>query len=218
MTARTDWPASAGRRVSPLSAWSARFAAASATPTRFTIRELAFPTQLNLRGDATNIQFSSAVRRALGTHLPSQPNTWNGNQDSQLLWLGPDEWLIVSASSQIETLLSRLDESLQGMHHALTDVSANRTVIEIAGSDTRYVLAKGCSLDLHTRAFANGQSAQTLLARTQVILQSVDGNTVFHLYVRNSFAQYLATWLIDSHAECMSSTDLDYPPIASRLN
>ena len=44
MTASTD-------RASPLGTWSARFAQASAASAQFSIREVAFATQVNLRLD-----------------------------------------------------------------------------------------------------------------------------------------------------------------------
>lgn len=157
------------------------------------------------------------MHSALGAGLPTRPNTWAGNSDCQVLWLGPDEWLVVSADGTHEILFNRLHEALHGLHHALTDVSANRTVIAIAGSDTRSVLAKGCSLDLHRQAFGERHLAQTLLAKSPVILQCVDGQANFHLYVRNSYAQYVATWLTDAQAECAASSGLDAGLIASRL-
>ena len=78
---------------------------------------------------------------------------------------------------------------------SIVDVSANRTIIEIGGTRARAVLAKGCSLDLHPRAFAAGQCAQTLLAQAQIILQQTAEAPTYRLYVRCSFARYLATWL-----------------------
>jgi sarcosine oxidase subunit gamma len=61
----------------------------------------------------------------------------------------------------------------------------------------RDLLAAGCSLDLHPRAFAPDRCAQTLLARAQVILEQ-RGEDAFRLHVRGSFAVYLASWLIDA--------------------
>ena len=82
-------------------------------------------------------------------------------------------------------------------------MSANRTVLELAGPRAREVLTKGCSLDLHPRAFGPGRCAQTALARTQVILEAAPrphGLPASPL-VRRSFAAYLAAWLLDATAE-----------------
>lgn len=210
MTASTE-------RASPLADWSARFAAASASAAHFSIRELACGTQINLRGNAGDPGFAAAVRGALGFDLPATANTWCGSLERAALWLGPDEWLLTAPPGENTALEGALRAALRGMHHSVVDLSANRTVIEIAGSDTRPVLAKGCSLDLHAAAFAAPQSAQTLLAKVQLILQCADAKDAFRLYVRNSFAHYVAEWLTDAAAESAAARTLDSERIASRL-
>jgi len=202
-------------RVSPLAGWSARFAAASATPAHFSIREVAFATHVNLRIDAT--AFGAKVRPALGCDLPIAANTWNAGSDCAAIWLGPDEWLVVAPDGRNETLCAELHSALSGMHHSVTDLSANRTIIEIGGTHARMTLAKGCPLDLHGRAFKPPQSAQTLLAKSQVLLQCVDARPVIRVFVRNSFAAYVAEWLLDAAAELAASRTLDTPRVASRL-
>ena len=208
MTASTD-------RVSPLEGWSARFAAASATPAHFSIREVAFATQVNLRVDAAAP--GAKVRPTLGCDLPIAANTWTTGGDCAAIWLGPDEWLVIAPGGRNESLWADLRAALAGAHHSVTDLSANRTIIEIGGSDARVALAKGCPLDLHGSAFKPPQSAQTLLAKSQVLLQCVDASPVIRLFVRNSFAVYVAEWLLDAAAELAASRRLDTPRIANRL-
>ena len=70
------------------------------------------------------------------------------------------------------------------------------------------MLAKGCALDLHPRAFVPGRCAQTLLARAQVILEQLDDEPAYRLLVRGSFAGYVATWLLDAMEEFRSSSSL----------
>ena len=60
---------------------------------------------------------------------------------------------------------------------------------------------KGCRLDLHPRAFAPGACMQTALARAQVILHQSDDAPTYEITVRNSFAVYFATWLLDAMAQ-----------------
>ena len=217
MTASTEMPVQDAGRSSPLSAWPARLAAASATPGRFTIRELPYATQINLRGAIADPAFAGAVRSVRGLDLPARPNAWTGTADCQVIWLGPDEWLVVAADGVNESLVPALRNALLGVHHAVIDVSANRTTIEIAGQNARLVLGKGCPLDLHARSFGPRNAAQTLLAKSQVILQCMDTPSLFRLYVRNSFAQYVAAWITDAAAECSASGGLDTERIVTRL-
>lgn len=191
-------------RASPLGEWSARLAAASA-PGHFAIREVPFASQVNLRGDPANAAFVTGVRGAIGCHLPTTANTWTGDAQRAALWLGPDEWLVVGPDGKNEEVCAGLRANLAGIHHSVVDLSANRTVIEISGPDARTVLAKGCPLDLHPGAFGPGQCAQSLLAKSQVILQCLDAGPTFRLFARISFAPYVAEWLLDAAAELEAS-------------
>lgn len=197
MTAPTE-------RVSPLQVWSARFVAASA-PGHFSIREVPFASQINLRGNRADTAFVAGVRSAIGCDLPTLSNAWSGDSQCAALWLGPDEWLILAPQGNNDKLCSGLRAKLAGIHHSVVDLSANRAIIEISGSDARTVLAKGCPLDLHAAAFGPGQCAQSLLAKSQVILQCVDAGATLRLFVRISFAPYVAEWLLDAAAELSAS-------------
>jgi sarcosine oxidase subunit gamma len=135
------------------------------------LAEIPFRTAVNVQGTAT-----------FPTPAPGRVSTWG---ERSVLWLGPSEWLVVDGDP--------ID--LPGG----VGVSANRTTIALSGSHARDILAKGCALDLHPRAFTAGHCAQTMVARTQVILwQRPDA---YHLLVRNSFARYLADWLVDAGRE-----------------
>jgi sarcosine oxidase subunit gamma len=67
------------------------------------------------------------------------------------------------------------------------------------------VLAKGCPLDLHPRAFATGNCAQSLLAKASVLIHLPNDDAqrgpTFDLYVARSFAHYLFAWLEDAGRE-----------------
>jgi sarcosine oxidase subunit gamma len=84
---------------------------------------------------------------------------------------------------------------------AVTDLSAGRVVIEIAGPRARALLEKGCGLDLHPRAFTPGCCAQTLFARLSVIIDQTGVAPSYRLFVRRSAARWLCDWLIDAAEE-----------------
>ena len=88
------------------------------------------------------------------------------------------------------------------MHAAITDVTDGRVAFRVAGPSARDVLAKGCPLDLHPRAFPPGRCAQSLLAKASVLIHLVDDGPErgpsFDVYVARSFADYLWTWLEDA--------------------
>lgn len=137
------------------------------------LAEIPFRTAVNVQGTAS-----------FPTPPPGHVAEWG---ERSVLWLGPSEWLVLDGNP--------LD--LPGG----VDVSANRTTIEVSGQNARDVLEKGCTLDLHPRAFTAGRCAQTTLARAQVILWQTTEEPAYHLLVRGSFAQYVADWLVDAAQE-----------------
>jgi sarcosine oxidase subunit gamma len=124
------------------------------------------------------------VRGAAPPGFPTEPNTTAEVGGATVLWLGPDEWLVVGA-----TEAEYFDAA------AAVDVSASRVAFDLRGDDANDVLAQGCPLDLDR--FEPGHCGQTLLARAQVILYRPDTAT-FRILVRPSFAPYLRAWLEDA--------------------
>jgi sarcosine oxidase subunit gamma len=121
------------------------------------------------------------------------------------LWLGPDAWLLTCPPDQTIQLAGRLRTALADVHAAVTDVSDGRVALRVAGPSARDVLAKGCPLDLHLRAFATGACAQSLLAKASVLIHLLGDDArrgpTFDLYVGRSFAHYILAWLEDAGRE-----------------
>ena len=142
---------------------------------------------------------------ALGLALPTAPNTATAKDDLALLWLGPDEWLALSHAAQPEAeamLAAKLRSALGEQHAAVTEVGESLACIRIAGARARDVIAKGCPLDLHPRAFGGvGHCAQTHLSKAGITLHQISDAPGFDLYCRRSFADYLWRWLEDAGQE-----------------
>lgn len=158
--------------------------------------------QIALRGDAADAGFGDAVAGVLGLAPPVEAmTTADGEALPRILWLGPDEWLVVTEAAKAAATVTALDDALAGRHAQVLDVSAARAVIGVAGPSAGDTLAKGCTLDLHPRAFRVGRVARTLVARAPVILHQVGDGPAFDIYVARSFADYLWAWLEDAGAE-----------------
>jgi sarcosine oxidase subunit gamma len=165
-----------------------------------TLRELPPPLLINLRGDAGAEAFCSAVAGVLGVAPPAEPNTVATNGEFNLLWLGPDEWLITAPTDKVE-LADSLETALAAQHHSVIDASQGRVVLELEGAEALTVLAQGLSLDVRPRSFGPARCAQTALARVPVILQQIDPTPRFRIFVRASFAPYVTEWLQRTIAE-----------------
>ena len=129
--------------------------------------------------------------------FPMVANTVSGDMTRGVLWLGPDEWLVVGLAGTAASAVTELDVALEGAHHAVVDISENRAVIELRGSNRHELLASGCSIDLDPHGgWVPGVCAQTMFSRAPVILQELEGAT--RVFVRPSFAQYLIDRLLAS--------------------
>ena len=188
-------------RQSPLSAFFAAAAGGPADGAGVVVSERPFLGHVSLRGDPGDGGFTSAAEAVLGFRLPTEPNTTAGKGGLLALWLGPDEWLVVTPPDAQTPLAQSLEAALEGMHAAVTDVTGGQTVITLSGPRARDVLAKGCPLDLHPSVLRPGDCAQTLLAKANVIIRCVDDSPSYELTVRRSFADYAALWLQDAAQE-----------------
>lgn len=152
-------------------------------------------TLIDLRGDPQRAEFLADAQLAVGGALPLKPNTATRAPNCDVLWLGPDAWLLVSGDTR------KINESLAIDGGSLTDVSHGRAVLRIKGPNVRELLAKSCGLDLHPRVFQAGHCAQTSLAHTGVLLHRPHAGDEFELYCARSYAQHLWQWLSEAADE-----------------
>jgi len=144
-------------------------------------------TQIDFRVDPANAGRSPYP-------LPLEPNTSFEDDGVEVLWLGPDEWLIVGPSGSAARITSALETPFSDVHRSIVDASANRVAFELASGDRLDLLSHICSLDLEPPAWAPGRCAQTLVGRAQVLLQERRNGT--RLFIRPSFAGYMVDLLL----------------------
>jgi sarcosine oxidase, subunit gamma len=133
--------------------------------------------QVDVRADPRGLPFD-----------PPEANTattWDGHD---VLWLGPDGWLVIGEPGIEGELVRDLDAALAPGHRSILDVSANRIVFDLV--DALELLSTACGLDLDPTRWTPGSCAQTLVGQAQVILHQRDERTT-RVFVRPSFAGYL---------------------------
>jgi sarcosine oxidase subunit gamma len=165
--------------------------------------ETPFLGHFNLRGNLQQDGLLEAVRKTTGVTLPEVPNTSESAGGCAALWLGPDEWLLVTPVEQGLRLFDRLRQALVSHRSgsALTDISSGQTVFRLSGPSAIEVLAKGCSIDLDPNQFQAGQCVQTSVAKANALIWRRDESISYDLIVRRSFAEYLALWIEDAAHE-----------------
>jgi sarcosine oxidase subunit gamma len=146
--------------------------------------------------DERRAELTAALSSGYGVDLPEMPRR-HTVRDFDLIWAGPDQWLVVSADRAIAAQLAGdLDQVA-----AVSDQSDARAVLRLTGPRARDVLAKGCPLDLHPRAFRPGDAALTAIAHVGVHLWQIDGRPTYDLAVFRSMAASFSSWLLAAAAE-----------------
>jgi sarcosine oxidase subunit gamma len=159
---------------------------------------LPVPRIIELRG-AWSDAFASAVQQTLGVNIPATSPGTAKSDDLTALWMGPDRWWLV-ADGPVLPSVNELHQKLTAFNAAVVEVGDAFVTVKIAGPKSRDVLAKGCTIDLHPRAFKTGSVVQTNLAKAQIALYQLD-ETTYQIFARRSFAEYLWTWLEDAGIE-----------------
>ena len=189
-----------GRLESPLVGVHDLVAASQAKQSNaFRLRERPFLELVNVRGDVRDAAFMSAAQGVLGASLPVKPNTIAQGSECDILWLGPDEWLVRSVEPRVPVLEGKLGAAFAGLFAAAVDVGSGYTVLEISGTHARDVLARGCPLDLHPSVLARGQCAQSHYFKASIVLVPL-GSDTFEIVVRRSFADYFCRIMLDAAA------------------
>ena len=157
--------------------------------------------KINLR--SSKREFSTKIGRILSILPPNEANTSSGNENYNLLWLSPDEWLVYSNNinhtldNQIELENNLFNEISKLSQGAVTNVSDHWVMINLKGSKTFDLLSKGCPFNFKDFKNKKGSVVQTVLNHVDVIIHNKDENDL-NLFVRRSFSEDLWLWINDS--------------------
>ena len=160
------------------------------------IKEFPFVKKINLRLDPNDKDCVSSFSKFLGTILPTKTNTYSKNEKIKVIWLGPDEWLIVSND---EDTYIKLQNKIGNLEASVTDVSENRTIIRIRGTKTYVLLSKFLVLDIEKNLSTNLSCAQTLFVKVPVLLvrNHYDGIPEIDIFTNRSHANYIYNLILD---------------------
>ena len=153
--------------------------------------------KLNLRASKSA---STQVKSVIGCAFPTAANRFSSAGQRHVVWLGPDEFLIICEEGKDEKLASTLENTLNTQQCAVTNITDALAAFHLKGAAVRQVLAKGCAIDLHPGSFKSGDAAQTLLSHAAVTMLAVADNELI-VICRTSFAPYLHDWLLDAALE-----------------
>jgi sarcosine oxidase subunit gamma len=144
-------------------------------------------------GDAARAACSAVFE----VELPVRLGPAGQRGERAALWLGPDEWLLMSEGQSVEALGAALEAGLRGAPHSLVDVSHRQVGLKVLGAQAARALSAGCPLDLRLKAFPVGMATRTLFDRAEIVLWR-RGSSEFRIEVARSYAPWLAAALIEA--------------------
>ncbi len=165
------------------------------------IEEIPYIGKINLRGNPADKNFLSNAGSILGTLIPLDPNTKIENTKFQVIWLGPNEWLINFFKNDIFLeIYDQLKLQLNPEKTSITDISENKTIIRIIGYKSIELLRKFMILDIEKVLYENARVAQTVFVKIPILIirnHSNEEKENFDIHVNRSHANYLRGLLLD---------------------
>lgn len=162
---------------------------------------------LNVRADAAGIAAFAAV---LGVEMPGASRWAQGAEGETVVWLGPNEWLVIAPLETSLELEQQLRKAAAGASIAVTDQSGQRLSVVVSG-DAAGLLSKGTAIDLHPAVFVPGTAIQSFVGQAVVVLLARGDNEI-ELLVRTSFARYVGDWLRDALVDPLAYP-ADFPAV-----
>jgi len=167
----------------------------------FDFKELSNIPKINLRGSITDKDFITNVRKILDTLLPTEPNTSISNNKLKIIWLSPNEWLIeIYEIKDFNKIFTDLQYSLNAQNTAITDVTENRTILNLNGSRLYKLLSKFMVIDLDKVLNKESSVAQTIFIKVPVLIvrnHQKSKKQSINLHTNRSHAQYIINLLVD---------------------
>ena len=132
-----------------------------------------------------------------GLKLKDKPLGVINNNDTRILWNGPQNWLLVSTKKD---LLKNISQDLNEADFAVTDLSHSKAIIEIEGQEVKEVLKKGCPYNFSSLEKNNSiNSTYNGIAFTVDLLN--DNPDKVRLFALRSFGESLYHYITDASLE-----------------
>ena len=165
-----------------------------------TIEELSLSGKINIRGKSSDKEFMKNIGSALNLVLPIEPNVRIFNNNISIMWLGPNEWLVITPENEKDGIISLLKSNLNPQKTAITDVSFNRTILRLEGEKVFTLLSKFLVANLEKILKTNFSVAQTIFLKIPVLFvrnNTDEEPTSLDLHLNRSHTKYVYELLVD---------------------
>ncbi len=132
-----------------------------------------------------------------GINLDNKTLKVNNNNETRILWTGPNQWLLISKKKD---LLNIIKKNLKESDFAITDLSHSRAIIEIEGENSKEILKKGCPFNFND--LAKDTCVNSVFNGISVTIDMVeDKPNKIRIFTLRSFGESLYHSITDSCLE-----------------
>lgn len=130
------------------------------------VSEAGLQGMITVRGELGDSNISSAIAGAIGADVPA-PRQSTRVQSDALLWMSPDELMLLCPYDEAEARIQVLTEALRKNHHLIANVSDARCQFTLSGDGgaIREVLAKLTPADMRAATLPVGEVRRTRIAQ-----------------------------------------------------
>ena len=129
--------------------------------------------------------------------LKNEPLNVSNNNNTRILWSGPNNWLLVSNKKD---LLKEIVEKFDIDNFAITNLSHSRAIIELDGENAKEVLKKGCPYNFNELKKDNSLNS-TFNGMSVTIDVLNDNPDKIRIFTLRSFGESLYHSITDSCLE-----------------
>tara|TARA_B100001769_G_scaffold51497_1_gene37176 strand:- start:371 stop:952 length:582 start_codon:yes stop_codon:yes gene_type:complete len=92
----------------------------------------------------------------------------NSNTDTRILWMGPNNWLVIS----LKSLNNELNQIFSNNEFAVTDISHSRSIIELEGENVKEVIKKGSPFNIEE--MKDNSCSNTIYNGVTITIDNID--------------------------------------------
>ena len=137
------------------------------------LRQVTDQGMVSVRASIASKKVRETLKNVTGVAMPGQMGA-NAKGRNGLLWMSPDEALVLVPNYQASAVASEIGKTLSNVHALVVDVSDARAVFELNGQGAAEVISKLAPADI--MALAPNQLARTRLAQVAAALWKVDAD------------------------------------------
>lgn len=154
---------------------------------------------VQVKGDLSDSTFREVCAKVAGAPFPAQ-RAAEVSGESGLLWMAPDEVLVLCPRTAAPEIAAQISEGLAGQHHLSVDVSDARAVFAIEGPDVRECLARLTPANMHPAAMPTGELRRSRIAQVAAAFWLMEDGSARVICFR-SVADYVGAVLAGAASE-----------------